>query len=1336
MKFNAVSHVLKVTLLWVICSATHLGAQSPVEKQLGELLPKMADPTQRAAVTAKIKGIRPFPAKELTNFLGHEQLNMRLATLELLEEHAGSDFNFDPWKAPNTPENLDAFERWLEWATNSPGLFEKNNGVLNEKQRLAYLSDLLSGDFNKASRAAQMLEYDGLEAVGFLEQYLTDNPNIPGAQRASIRSAQYQITLSTAFGPSAGTMAKHLAFGNRDQVLTTLAQLKTSGLLALPVINEFLEHPDPLVRETAIDAMLSSGGHKAIPTVTPALLKETDPNVIHGALRRLKTLRGKESLAIAVNFLDHENEDLKISSIQACQLLLSGGSMMGGNFYPGMRGQEQKVGDDTKKAHDAIIAALSDSRWRVRAAALETVAKCRIRAAGDDCIRLLNDPDRFVSYNAINAIKSLRLSEADDALKKIIMESPEHAGLALACYASLGNSVDKEMKEKILSYSADVRLGAVEAAKTESGLRDLLITFADDKDDDVACAALRGLVYNDNNLKQTAILSIVVSALESGNAAKQDAIINNLDLPRSSMGLDPDLATTPQSLVGQADSTEMDQLYASLLMAAAAAQKDKPAGVHIPKSQSQLIDAVKKVAQSGDSNAFSAAIALAKAGYKEGHQLLLDQYADLTTGEKARLSRSLYSPNTKPALDLLSRLIREPVEEIRNNAITSCFSTESTEAFVAMALEALSEAENDIRPHNFYNYRLESAIREGGNSARAFTTWARQCLKDDKRSAPQQVLAMIILKNTSSSADRKLMLKAAQSSPDKWVRRAAWHGYGKGVRSMDEHLQEIADDPSPYVRQVIPNLYSRIDMQWTHHFTDLHIRKDSFWGSSGNNRSLSSKAEEILQAMAKGDPSNEIRFTAMAALMSLGKDIDADALAKLLRNRPKDERASYRMADWMEDNLRRIGPGLAPVAAALDPSEVDADNLKQIISRTNPKANDFDLTSFTSLAKQAQQSSDAPQQVGNGGAGGPQEVERNSLLVIYFYKPGCNECEDTQRMLDLMRRDFPLLELRKLNITETEGTLLNQMLCSNFGVPAKDHNIAPAIFTQAGHLIRSDIDARAIGKLFQNTMQMPQADDWATMEEPERKQAAEVIEKRYQSLTLPIVIVAGLIDGINPCAFATIIFFLSYLQIARRSRLEMIQVGVAFIVAVFIAYFSAGLFLHKVLEKVTSHVSGVKVYLDWIFAGLAFAAAALSFRDAARAKQGRLDEMTLTLPDNLKDRIRSVIRVSSKSRHYVITAFVAGIIISFLELACTGQVYAPIIYSIQQGKMDAVAWLAAYNVAFILPLVVIFVMAVMGMSNKRLIDFQQRHTFGVKIGLGLIFVLLALVILFGSKFLY
>ena len=147
---------------------------------------------------------------------------------------------------------------------------------------------------------------------------------------------------------------------------------------------------------------------------------------------------------------------------------------------------------------------------------------------------------------------------------------------------------------------------------------------------------------------------------------------------------------------------------------------------------------------------------------------------------------------------------------------------------------------------------------------------------------------------------------------------------------------------------------------------------------------------------------------------------------------------------------------------------------------------------------------------------------------------------------------------------------------------------------------------------------------------------------------------------------------------------------------------------------------------------LAIIAALISFRDAAKARAGKLDEMALTLPAFLKDRIRGVIRSGAKARRFVIGAFLAGIVISFLELACTGQVYAPIIYSIQQGKMDAVAWLFAYNLAFILPLIVIFALAFTGMSNKVLIDFQTRHTFSVKIALGIVFLSLAAVILFGA----
>ncbi len=101
-----------------------------------------------------------------------------------------------------------------------------------------------------------------------------------------------------------------------------------------------------------------------------------------------------------------------------------------------------------------------------------------------------------------------------------------------------------------------------------------------------------------------------------------------------------------------------------------------------------------------------------------------------------------------------------------------------------------------------------------------------------------------------------------------------------------------------------------------------------------------------------------------------------------------------------------------------------------------------------------------------------------------------------------------------------------------------------------------------------------------------------------------------------------------------------------------------------------------------------------------------MDEMTLQLPGFLKDPMRGVIRTGVRARRFVIAAFLTGIAISFLELACTGQVYAPI---------------------------AIFLLAYGGLRSESLIALQKKHTFAVKIALGLLFVLLAAFILLGER---
>jgi cytochrome c biogenesis protein CcdA len=227
----------------------------------------------------------------------------------------------------------------------------------------------------------------------------------------------------------------------------------------------------------------------------------------------------------------------------------------------------------------------------------------------------------------------------------------------------------------------------------------------------------------------------------------------------------------------------------------------------------------------------------------------------------------------------------------------------------------------------------------------------------------------------------------------------------------------------------------------------------------------------------------------------------------------------------------------------------------------------------------------------------------------------------------------------------------------------------------------------------------------------------------------------GLLDGVNPCAFATIVFLLSYLQIAKRKRKEIIQVGAAFIAGVFIAYFVLGLGLIEVVAKITALRYAGRI-LNWLLAGFAAVIMLLSIRDGIRCLHGNMADMTLQLPGFLKQRIHGVIRTGARHRRYVIAAFIIGIVVSFLELACTGQVYLPmIIYMLKTSanRAGALGYLVLYNLAFILPLLVVFGLASYGLTSTRLTEWMKKHAAAVKFGTALLFFFLILMLLFGYQ---
>ncbi len=1291
---------------------------------LSEVMPGMADPAKRAEIRSILLESGKPPVAELVSLLSHPMLSLRLGALEILEELAGGDLTYNPWVPADAPENLGALARWNAWAAN-PTLAE-SGALFSDDQRRAYLQDILGEDPDKASRARRMLEAEGLSAVGYLEDFLQKTPTLHAGHRTRIREAQYQITLARSLGDQAPVTARHLAFGSRDQVLAALATIRSAGLLALPILRDFISHPDALVRETSIDALLVIGGEPAVAIVSPLLQKEPDINVIHGSLRRLKDVPGKASAELVASFLSHPDEDLLISAIQTSL------SLTGDN-------QDRFSSPGDKKppspADTHVIRALDDPRWRVRATALEYVAKRRLTAAKDKSIELLADPDDFVRFAAIKAISSLGARDALPKLKALFLQNESMAGPVLEGYGSLSQQPDPELLDALDKASIDARLAAIRAVETNSSLIPLTLHFATSPDTDVACAALRTIAANTELLSQNKYASVIVAALKSNDPAKSEAVLERLNLPTSSR-IDPRVMQALQGGLANSEPTALDPLYDAFLLPGAENPDAKsPTAPELPQAQAELVNELTRriTPESPAPDRFRAALNLARASHPQGFEALLKDLPSLSTAQKIAIAENLYQPSIREALPLLSELLRSPVPEIRAAAAEATLSNETAPAFLQLILTELTRENANLQPHEIYNYRFESIARSAKLSG-TLAKWAIATLESDASPTPLKILATISLRSATSSAAANL-LKQHTQSPDPLVRRAATHAL-LGIRPTEINTlaPSLAKDPNAFVRVVIPLSLNPEDNNWQHHFSDLHILSDNRWSSNNRKPRLSPALRESLQAMASHDASALVRFEAGFALITLGSEIDVEAFASTVPSLPKETYAQRRLSRWLASNATRATPRLRPLLAVIDPSAIQPAEMKVLQAKIQPP-NTTGFATFASLATQDPAEENAKGSLLAPSTEAQPAAPRTSIEAIYFFKPGCPECTRAKQYIDAIKADFPLLKIREQNILEASGTILNQALCERFSVPSAKHNISPAIFAQGGFIIRDDINPKSIADLLAATTKLPQDDSWLQIDEQQNQAATAAVDNRYAAFTLPVVIGAGLLDGVNPCAFATIIFFLSYLQIARRTPREMLMVGAAFISAVFIAYLAAGLILYEFLALLNDRFAGIQKWMNLAFATLAIIAAFLSFRDAFRARGGRLGEMTLQLPSFLKDRIRGTIRTSSRARNFVLAAFISGLLISLLELACTGQVYAPIIYQIQQGKLDAVLWLVIYNLAFITPLVVIFLLAYGGLRSENLINFQKKHTFSVKLALGILFFILAAFITWGPRWL-
>lgn len=219
-------------------------------------------------------------------------------------------------------------------------------------------------------------------------------------------------------------------------------------------------------------------------------------------------------------------------------------------------------------------------------------------------------------------------------------------------------------------------------------------------------------------------------------------------------------------------------------------------------------------------------------------------------------------------------------------------------------------------------------------------------------------------------------------------------------------------------------------------------------------------------------------------------------------------------------------------------------------------------------------------------------------------------------------------------------------------------------------------------------------------------------------LLFPLLVIASLVDSVNPCAFSILLLTIAFLFSIGRLRTNVLKMGGVYIFGIFLVYVLIGL---GVLQ--TLHIFNTPHFMAKVGAILLLVLGSINlineFWPAFPIK--------LRIPHAAHQKIASLMEKGSLP-----TAFILGILVGICEFPCSGGPYVMILGLLHDNAtyLRGLIYLVIYNLIFVLPLVVILLIA----SDKNLLgkaqEWQQKERKSMRFWGGIAMIILAIIILF------
>jgi cytochrome c biogenesis protein CcdA len=346
------------------------------------------------------------------------------------------------------------------------------------------------------------------------------------------------------------------------------------------------------------------------------------------------------------------------------------------------------------------------------------------------------------------------------------------------------------------------------------------------------------------------------------------------------------------------------------------------------------------------------------------------------------------------------------------------------------------------------------------------------------------------------------------------------------------------------------------------------------------------------------------------------------------------------------------------------------------------------------------------------------------LTLVYFYSATCESCQEMAGFLNGLEEKHKNIILKKYDITDLSLRSLMDKYNTAYKVSGRDEGIVPVVFVRDKYFSREENIKANLEEEIIKTSDIPTI-EINDMEESHQKDIVNFMDFKIFG-----VLLAGLLNGLNPCSLSMLLFFASLLSV---EKVKILKTGISFCCGKFLAFLLLGTVFFTMLSKLDA--TWIHVVIKSILAAFIILLIVLNAKDYFAAKNEKYSAIKLQLPNTLrKFNYRMIKRIAAVSdfRMIILLSFVLGIIISFGEFLCTGQIYLATIVTVLQTNSSlngtAFLYLVIYSLGFILPLVAMIFVIYKGREVFELSEAIREKLHLIKLLNILMFILIGIML--------